>query len=117
VRVSPAIAPPSDVELCLAAVPGVWVEGAACRDADPELFFAGSGSAYTEARAICAGCPVVAECRDYADRIEAAPRAYEMFGMFAGESPSERVRRRRSVSPTVSPRADAEGSAGVHERH
>jgi hypothetical protein len=72
VRVSPAIAPPSDLEVCVTTVPGDWVSSAACRGADPELFFADKGESYTEARAICAECRVIHECRRYVDKIESA---------------------------------------------
>jgi co-chaperonin GroES (HSP10) len=32
---------------------------------DPELFFQKKGGTYAEARQICAGCPVMADCREY----------------------------------------------------
>ena len=48
-----------------------WREHAACRDADPELFFPvsdmGPGARQvTQAKAVCAGCPVRTRCLDYA---------------------------------------------------
>jgi WhiB family redox-sensing transcriptional regulator len=48
-----------------------WREYAACRDADPELFFpvseVGPGARQVAAaKAVCAGCPVRARCLDYA---------------------------------------------------
>ncbi|WP_199432334.1 WhiB family transcriptional regulator [Qaidamihabitans albus] len=48
-----------------------WRHSAACRDEDPELFFPvsemGPGARQTaEAKAVCARCPVRAECLDYA---------------------------------------------------
>lgn len=49
-----------------------WVERALCRYVDPELFFptAESGPVYeaqvAEAKAVCARCPVRAECLDWA---------------------------------------------------
>jgi WhiB family redox-sensing transcriptional regulator len=47
-----------------------WRDRAACRDEDPGLFFPaddGTGVAATrEARAICAGCPVSAQCLQFA---------------------------------------------------
>ena len=44
-----------------------WVALAACRDADPELFFSdGDGRGTAVALRICAGCPVNEECLEWA---------------------------------------------------
>ncbi|MEC3977449.1 WhiB family transcriptional regulator [Amycolatopsis sp. H20-H5] len=48
-----------------------WPESAACRDEDPELFFpvsdVGPGARQVEqARAVCARCPVQAQCLRHA---------------------------------------------------
>ncbi|MEK6438938.1 WhiB family transcriptional regulator [Pseudonocardia sp. T1-2H] len=49
-----------------------WAARAVCRDVDPEVFFplaeAGPELVRQEARAkrVCAGCPVLAECREFA---------------------------------------------------
>lgn len=48
-----------------------WRHRAACRDEDPELFFPvsdiGPGARQVaEAKAVCARCPVRAQCLDYA---------------------------------------------------
>ncbi|GHF47645.1 WhiB family redox-sensing transcriptional regulator [Amycolatopsis bartoniae] len=48
-----------------------WQERAACRDEDPELFFPvsamGPGARQVaQAKAVCARCPVRAECLQYA---------------------------------------------------
>ncbi|EHK88024.1 WhiB family transcriptional regulator [Saccharomonospora azurea] len=48
-----------------------WWHSAACRDEDPELFFPvsnmGPGAQQTaRAKAVCARCPVRAECLSYA---------------------------------------------------
>ncbi|TNC24637.1 WhiB family transcriptional regulator [Amycolatopsis alkalitolerans] len=50
---------------------GDWQERAACRDEDPELFFPvsemGPGARQVaRAKAVCARCPVRAECLEYA---------------------------------------------------
>jgi WhiB family transcriptional regulator, redox-sensing transcriptional regulator len=50
-----------------------WRLAAACRSADPELFFplSGSGQAreqIAEAKVICAGCPVQRQCLEFALR-------------------------------------------------
>lgn len=41
-----------------------WMQEAACRDMDVNLFF--SGERQREARAVCVVCPVRAECLSYA---------------------------------------------------
>jgi WhiB family transcriptional regulator, redox-sensing transcriptional regulator len=48
-----------------------WWRAAACRSADPELFFpiaptAASGSDIRRAKQICASCPVSSPCLSYA---------------------------------------------------
>ena len=47
---------------------GPWRRFAACRSADPELFFPGtaSGRQEQEAKAICAGCSVRGQCLAFA---------------------------------------------------
>ena len=64
-----------------------WHEKAACRGADPDLFFpseeGGKAQAW-KAKAICAGCPVRAECLDH------AVRHGEHWGIWGGTAPGER---------------------------
>lgn len=48
-----------------------WLHRAACRDEDPELFFpvtdTGPGARQVaQAKAVCARCPVRAQCLEYA---------------------------------------------------
>ena len=43
-----------------------WMEAAACRGLDPDLFFPEQGHSTLEAMEVCAGCPVAEECRDHA---------------------------------------------------
>lgn len=64
----------------------------ACTTSPVELFFAEGGRApgdYSRARALCAVCPVVQECLDY------ALMTAETAGMWGGMSPSERRAERR----------------------
>jgi WhiB family redox-sensing transcriptional regulator len=39
-----------------------WRKQGACRGADPDLFFSDVAEERQEAKAICSGCPVLAEC-------------------------------------------------------
>src|SRR6266540_1365409 len=75
-----------------------WMADAACADMDPDVFFypdnRTGGSYYDEARAACASCPVLTECREWGDRVESAIPPSGWFGMLAGETPSERKARR-----------------------
>lgn len=45
---------------------GRWAGRAACAGTDPDLWFLETEGSYREARAICAGCPVRAECLEWA---------------------------------------------------
>jgi WhiB family transcriptional regulator, redox-sensing transcriptional regulator len=67
-----------------------WARRGACRSIDPDLFFplAPTQTQETRAKAVCAGCPVVDECLDY------AIGAGEAEGIWGGLTPAERRRRR-----------------------
>ena len=43
-----------------------WMDDGSCMSVDPELFFPEMGGATKQAKLICKGCPVRAECLDYA---------------------------------------------------
>ncbi|MGH3921846.1 MAG: WhiB family transcriptional regulator [Pseudonocardiaceae bacterium] len=65
-----------------------WVCRAACRDADPDLFFPEDGGApsrarITAAKAVCARCPVTCECL-------AAATADNAPGIWGGTTEAER---------------------------
>lgn len=47
-----------------------WMEDGVCRSVDAELWFPDQGDNYSakKARKVCAGCPVVGACLDYALR-------------------------------------------------
>jgi WhiB family redox-sensing transcriptional regulator len=71
-----------------------WRDEAACRDEDPDLFFPiGSGPAaqaqIADAKAICARCPVVRECLEWA--LETGQDA----GVWGGLTEEERRQLRR----------------------
>ena len=50
-----------------------WMDGAACRGHDPELFFPAAMDAYSAQRAvnICGKCPVVDVCHSYREKVGA----------------------------------------------
>jgi WhiB family redox-sensing transcriptional regulator len=71
-----------------------WRARAACRDADPEVFFPrrpttvpADRRAAQQARAICDDCPVRLRCLD---AVLAIPAEHDRDGMFAGLSPRDR---------------------------
>jgi hypothetical protein len=77
-----------------------WRHRAACRNLDPEIFFpvaeAGPARERAEVRAlaVCARCPVVAECLAYA--LDALP-----YGIAGGMTEDERRALRRPPVPTA----------------
>ncbi|MFD6421063.1 WhiB family transcriptional regulator [Streptomyces sp. NPDC060198] len=80
-----------------------WRDDAACRDADPRIFFPVYGSgrstkATAEAKATCATCLVRIACRDFALEIG------DDNGVWGGLSIHERrtARARRSANPSLS---------------
>jgi WhiB family redox-sensing transcriptional regulator len=72
-----------------------WQEEVACRDVDPEIFFPEKDGSYADARRVCSQCPVLDECRRWNDRIEGNRWVRGCFGMYAGETPGERIARRK----------------------
>src|SRR5437763_16931063 len=74
------------------ADPQSWQERALCAETDPEAFFPEKGGSTREAKKICTGCEVKAECLEYALAND------ERFGIWGGLSERERRRlRRRAV--------------------
>lgn len=43
-----------------------WLDHAACAGLNPRMFFPEPGQSVKEALAVCASCPVKAECLEYA---------------------------------------------------
>lgn len=62
-----------------------WLADAACIGVDTNIFFPGRGRTPAEAKEICGGCPVRAECLEY------ALRENVQGGVLGGES--DRARR------------------------
>ena len=62
-----------------------WRDRAACRDSDPEIFFPRpGGTGARRAKAVCARCPVTAECLAH------AARTPERHGVWGGLAERER---------------------------
>jgi hypothetical protein len=76
-----------------------WMVEAACIG-HAKLFFGGDGKAATKAKGICARCPVLEDCRRWNDHVEGGGVGSRggggLHGVFGGESPQERVARRRA---------------------
>ena len=73
---------------------GSWRESAACRHADPELFFPVGSRGFAavqprQAKSLCAGCPVRRECLRY------ALDSQQYFGIWGGYDEDERRSLRR----------------------
>ena len=69
-----------------------FLDNAACRGIDPELFYAEGGAAVARAKAVCAQCPLRMKCLEWAI-------AREEFGVWGGTTARERaaIRRERGV--------------------
>ncbi|RZS90165.1 WhiB family redox-sensing transcriptional regulator [Motilibacter rhizosphaerae] len=69
-----------------------WQERALCAQTDPEAFFPEKGGSTREAKRVCLGCDVRAECLEYALAND------ERFGIWGGLSERERRKlRKRAV--------------------
>jgi len=93
-RQTPAPSPLADV-LSLFDEPDTgpmsWQERALCAQTDPEAFFPEKGGSTREAKKVCTGCEVRAECLDYALAND------ERFGIWGGLSERERRKLKRRV--------------------
>lgn len=69
-----------------------YLDDAACRGLDPELFYAEGVAAIADAKARCAGCPVRPRCLEWAI-------LREEFGVWGGTTARERaaIRRERGL--------------------
>lgn len=72
-----------------------WLDQAACKGADPKIFFPGvtrgGVDPYADARKVCASCPVKQDCLARELAIAGGSRDMQ-YGMFGGTSPRERHR-------------------------
>jgi WhiB family redox-sensing transcriptional regulator len=91
----PAPATPSNVLSLFDPVedegPMGWQERALCAQTDPEAFFPEKGGSTREAKKVCSGCDVRAECLEYALAND------ERFGIWGGLSERERRKLKRRV--------------------
>lgn len=76
-----------------------WQRRAACRNLDSSTFFHPDGERgprrqqrEDRAKAVCAGCPVRAECLEHSLRVQ------EPYGIWGGVSETERPRLRRALA-------------------
>lgn len=71
-----------------------WQLSANCLGVDPDLFFPERGASTKEAKAVCQGCEVRADCLEY------ALANGEKFGIWGGLSERERrrIRRQRALA-------------------
>lgn len=89
-----------------------WRSLAACRSADPDLFFPISSSGpsaaqVAQAKAVCAGCPVRRECLAFALRTQ------QVYGIWGGLTEQERHPLTSAVLTGVG-RGQAAEVAAVH---
>jgi WhiB family redox-sensing transcriptional regulator len=69
-----------------------WQDRALCAQTDPEAFFPEKGGSTREAKKVCGGCEVRAECLEFALQND------ERFGIWGGLSERERRKlKRRAV--------------------
>ena len=69
--------------------PLAWQRDAVCSQTDPEAFFPEKGGSTRDAKRICAGCDVKAQCLEYALKND------ERFGIWGGLSERERRKLKR----------------------
>lgn len=68
-----------------------WMGQAACKGVDASLMFPARGESDKEAKALCAGCPVRAQCLGY------AMNRNHIVGVWGGTSERERRQIRRGL--------------------
>jgi Transcription factor WhiB len=92
-----------------------WLDLAACKDSDPELFFPerGEKAKGQAAKQVCAACQVQPQCRDLA--VRAASSREEDHGIFASTTPHQRSGLRGN--PTPSPSIWYQDRAAAEEAH
>lgn len=81
------------------SLPPSWMDRAACKDADPADFFPEPGESHkaAAAKAVCAECPVAAQCLQWA----VANNCHD--GVFGGLSAVDRMRVSKGAQPVICP--------------
>ena len=97
-----------------------WRNLAACRGLDPELFFPERGDAFTarNAQAVCAACPVAAECLEFAI---ANDETVGIWGGLSGRQLRQEKRRRaggrKGPKPGTTYKPIEHGTDAAYHRH
>lgn len=65
-----------------------WRQRGACADVDPDVFFRDSKLGVKRAKAVCADCPVIGRCLEWALDTD------DRWSVAAGMTPDERARLR-----------------------
>lgn len=71
--------------------PEPWAQEARCTEVMPDTFFPEQGHSSRPAKDVCNGCPVIAECLDY------ALRNGERYGVWGGQSEHELRKLRKAA--------------------
>jgi WhiB family transcriptional regulator, redox-sensing transcriptional regulator len=98
--------------------PGVevgWQQDAACKDTpDPDVFFPGRTDSGAAAKQVCAGCPVIGDCLEFA--LQTMPAAERDHGVYGGLTPTERARLRGGPVLVRAHRLDSRAQAVIGRR-
>lgn len=81
-----------DVNIAPAVAREEWMDDAACAQVGSEMFFPEKGGSTREAKRICGGCDVRAECLEYALKND------ERYGIWGGVSDRDRRKLKRGDS-------------------
>lgn len=73
----------------------MWRHQAACRTADTELWFSNNPHEQEAALAICRHCPVIDECRQFADGHDRI-NGYPLQGIWGGKQYGRTNRQRKT---------------------
>ena len=99
--------------MTLAIMPPEWVADAVCGQTDPEVFFPEKGgNSARQAKAICAECPVLDQCREYA----LAQDAMSLHGVWGGTTQDERRKIRAGLGLNVKQLQPC-GTRAAYNRH
>lgn len=87
-----------------------WWQAAACRSADPDIFFPVSTHGpgrhdIARAKEVCAGCPVRRQCLQF------ALATHQVHGVWGGTTEEERRLHMHAQPPVPAQRGDDDGAA------